>query len=179
MTGLVDLDAAAVAALVDEHHGAMRRLARLVGRDASDPGAAVSRAWAIALADPAAQAAGTSVRGWLLRLVLDELAVPAAPLEAPPLSPPGEFEDPDGRWAGWWRDGLPATPRPEHAAVEEALATMPAALAVMLVLRDVEGLGPEETGVVTGEPPARQLELLHHGRIVVRSALRAAPAAAP
>jgi DNA-directed RNA polymerase specialized sigma24 family protein len=178
MTPLVDLDAAAVAALVDEHHGAMRRLARLVG-GGSDSVEALRRAWAAALADPAAQPAGASVRGWLLGLVLDELAMPPPPAEAPPLAPPGEFEDPDGRWAGWWRDGLQATPRPEHAAVEEALAAVPAALAAMLVLRDVEGLGPEETAAVTGEPAARQLELLHHGRVAVRSELRAGPGTAP
>jgi DNA-directed RNA polymerase specialized sigma24 family protein len=174
-----DRGEAAVASLVDEHYGAMRRLARLVGRGGVDPGDAVGRAWAVALARPGEQPAETSVRGWLLRLVLDELAVPPPPAEAPQLAPPSDFEDPDGRWAGWWKDELPATPDPERELLERAVASIPAGLAAMLVLRDIEGVGADETAVLTGHEPDRQLVLLHYGRVAVRSALRAAREAGP
>jgi DNA-directed RNA polymerase specialized sigma24 family protein len=162
---------AEAAALVDEHHGAMLRLARLVGRD---PGAAdaVRRAWGAALARPDDRPTGASTRGWLLRLVLDELAVPTPPADTPPLAPPADFEAPDGRWAGWWRDGLSATPVPEHHALESALVSIPAGLAAILLLRDVEGLDPDETAVLTGHTAERQLVLLHHGRVSLRSVLR-------
>jgi DNA-directed RNA polymerase specialized sigma24 family protein len=159
------------AALVDEHHGAMRRLARLVGRGSGDA-SAVRRAWRVALARPDDRPAGASMRGWLLRLVLDELTVPAPPADAPPLAPAADFEAPHGRWAGWWRDGLPVTPTPDDRDLERALTSIPAGLAAILVLRDVEGLGPAEAAVLTGHSAERQLVLLHHGRVSLRSALR-------
>src|SRR3954453_10510078 len=70
--GRARMTSAEAAALVDEHHGAMRRLARLVGRGADDA-SAVRRAWGVALARPHDRPARASTRGWLLRLVLDEL----------------------------------------------------------------------------------------------------------
>ncbi len=161
-----------IGALVDEHHGAMSRLARLVGRDQA-AGEAVRRAWATALARPDEQPEGTSVRGWLLKLVIDELAVSPPPAELPAVAPPTDFEA-AGRWAGWWRDELPPTAEPERRLLERAVASIPAALAVMIVLRDVEGLGADETALLTGHAPERQLVLLHHGRAGVRTALRAA-----
>ena len=119
-----DRSEAAVAALVDEHQGAMSRLARLVGRD-RDAGGAVRRAWAAALARPGEQPEGTSVRGWLLTLVIDELELLPAPAELPLVAPAADFEEAGGRWAGWWKDDLPATPEPEPALLESALARIP------------------------------------------------------
>jgi DNA-directed RNA polymerase specialized sigma24 family protein len=169
---LGDRSEAAVAALVDQHQGAMSRLARLVGRDGA--GDAVRRAWATALARPDDQPAATSVRGWLLKLVIDELALAGLPAEPPPVAPPDEFEEADGRWAGWWKDDLPATPQPQRELLERAVASIPPVLAAILVLRDVEGIGADETARLTGYAPERQLALLHHGRTAVRTALRRA-----
>jgi DNA-directed RNA polymerase specialized sigma24 family protein len=112
------------------------------------------------------------VRGWLLKLVIDELELPPPPGEPPLVAPPADFEE-SGRWAGWWRDDLPATPESKRELLESALASIPAALAAILVLRDVEGIGADETALLTGDAPKRQLVLLHHGRAAVRNALRA------
>src|SRR5262245_18402219 len=157
--------------LVDAHHGAMRRLARLVGRGPGGPDDAVRRAWTVALARPDDRPTGASMRGWLLGLVLDELAVPGPRADPPPLAPPADFEAPDGRWAGWWRDALSATPMPEQHGFERALGSVPAGLAAILLLRDVEGLDPGEIAVLTGHTAESQLVLLHYGRVSVRSAL--------
>src|SRR5262245_24636404 len=162
----------AIAELVDEHLGAMSRLARLVGREQA-AGEAVRRARAAALGRPGEQPEGTSVRGWLLNLVIDELALSPPLPEPPAVAPAADFEG-AGRWAGWWRDDLPATPEPEPELLERAVASIPPGLAALLVLRDVEGLGADETALLTGHAAERQLALLHHGRAGVRTALRAA-----
>lgn len=173
-----DGDEATLTALVEEHYGAMRRLARLVGRDPATARDAVRAAWLNALARPDEQAPGTSLRGWLLRLVLRELAPAPPPATVAPAAPQHELESEDGRWAGWWKDGLPATPDPEREALEAALASLPPAVTAILVLRDVEGLRPAEVSALTGHSPETQLAFLHHGRSAVRNALRSVPEAA-
>src|SRR4051812_33970456 len=100
--------------MVDLHDGAMHRLARLGGRGEADgdgagvADAAVARAWSAALADAAGPPEGVGERAWLLGHVLEQLPPladhdPVSPL----VSAPEDFEDEHGRWAGWWRDGLP------------------------------------------------------------------------
>jgi DNA-directed RNA polymerase specialized sigma24 family protein len=170
-------DARSLAALVDEHYGAMHRLARLVGRGETNAGAAVRQAWQAALARPDEQPAGLGLRAFLLLLVLRELGSPEAPEQALPVAPPDDFEDDGGRWAGWWKDELPATPEPERAPVERALAAIPPGLTAVLVLRDVECLDPAEVEALLGHSNDRQVALLQHGRTAIRTALRTAGAA--
>ena len=158
--------------LVDEHYGSMHRLARLAG----DPAAAravVRAAWAKALAQP-----GTLTRTRLLGLVLAELEAPRPPAEGVPAAPAHELEADDSRWAGWWQDDLPATPDPADEALEAALASLPPGLAALLVLRDVERLEASEVEALLGYSAEEQLVFLQHGRSALRSALRAAEAAA-
>lgn len=166
-------DAAALAAVVDEHYGSLHRLARLVGRDSAAARAAVRSACRAAAEEPPA---GASRRGWLLRAVLLALAAPEPPREAAPAAAPADLEPAGSRWEGWWKDDLPATPEPEREAVEQALATLPPGLVALLVLRDVDGLDAAEVEVLLGHPPERQLAYLHHGRTALRNALRAAAA---
>jgi RNA polymerase sigma-70 factor (ECF subfamily) len=167
-----DRSETALAALVDEHLGAMSRLARLVGRDPESRDAP-RRAWAAALARPDERPEGTSARGWLLKLVLDQLGPPPPPVEPPPVAPPADFEETGSRWAGWWKDDLPATPAPEPELVQQAVASIPPGLAAIVVLHDVEGLPADELTSLTGLAAEDQLTLLHHGRVAVRTALRA------
>jgi DNA-directed RNA polymerase specialized sigma24 family protein len=174
-----DGDEAALSAVVDEHYGAMHRLARLVGRDEARAREAVRGAWLTALERPGEQRPGTSLRGWLLRLVLVELAATAPPEQAAPAAPEHELEPEGSRWAGWWKDDLPATPEPEREALEAAIASLPAALAAMLVLRDVEGLAAAEVEALFGHSPDRQIAFLQHGRTAVRNALRTSAGEAP
>jgi DNA-directed RNA polymerase specialized sigma24 family protein len=174
-----DGDEAALTALVDEHYGAMHRLARLVGRDAERARDAVRAAWLIALEHPDEQIAGTGLRGRLLRLVLIELAATEPPAKAEPAAAAHELEPEGSRWEGWWKDDLPPTPELEREALEAAIVSLPPALAAMLVLRDVEGLAPAEVEALFSHPPDGQIAFLQHGRTAVRNALRAAAGAAP
>lgn len=163
-------DAQAVAELIDEHYGAMHRLARLVGRDLENARHAVRAAWLAFLEGADSQA---SVRARLLQLVLQAVAAPEPPAEPQPVASPDDFEDPDGRWAGWWKDEQAATPRPDPERLDRILAAMPAGLTALLVLRDVEQLNPDEVETLLGHTPEQQLRLLHYARTAVRNALRA------
>jgi DNA-directed RNA polymerase specialized sigma24 family protein len=166
--GSSSLTPAEVTALVDEHYGAMHRLARLVGRDPSAAREAVRAAWLNALARP-----DEITRGRLVALVLTELAAPHPPERPAPAAAAHELEPEGNRWAGWWQDDLPETPDPEDEALEAAIASLPAGLAALLVLRDVEGLGAAEVETLLGHSPDRQLAFLQHARGAVRNALRA------
>lgn len=162
----------AIPALVDEHYGAMHRLARLVGGPPAAR-AVVRAAWANALAQPE-----MLTRAGLLGLVLAELEAPRPPAEGVPAAPAHEFEAEDSRWPGWWQDDLPATPDPADEALETALASLPPGLAALLVLRDVERLHAADVEALLGHSPEEQLVYLQHGRSALRNALRAAEAGA-
>jgi RNA polymerase sigma-70 factor (ECF subfamily) len=172
-------DEATLTILVEEHYGAMHRLARLVGRDPATARDAVRAAWLTALRRPPEQIPMTSLRGWLLQLVLLELAAPKPPQQAPPAAAANELEPEGSRWAGWWKDGLSATPEPEHEALEAAIASLPPGLAALLVLRDVEALEAAEVTALLGHSPDDQLAFLQHGLSAVRNALRASAEVAP
>ena len=93
--------------------------------------------------------------------------------EPQPVAPADDFEDPNGRWAGWWKDVQAKTPLPEVERLDRILATLPAGLTVLLALRDVERLPAEEVEAIVGRPPDEQLRLLQYAHAAVRSALRA------
>jgi DNA-directed RNA polymerase specialized sigma24 family protein len=167
---LIGADDAALGRLVDEHYGAMHRVARLVGRDPEQARDAVRAAWNTALRDGLPRT-GT-LRGGLLKLVLE--ALPPTPM--PPTEPVGaasDLEDPKGRWSGWWKDEQERTPPADADRLDAILATIAPRLAAALVLRDVERLDPGEVEEVLGYSVAEQVALLHEGRVAVRNALRA------
>jgi DNA-directed RNA polymerase specialized sigma24 family protein len=166
----VGADDAARGRLVDEHWGAMHRLARLVARDPEQARDAVRAAWETALAQGLQET--RTERGGLLELVLDALP-PTPPPPPEPAAPATDFEDPEGRWSGWWKDELARTPPLDAARLDAALATIAPRLAVVLVLRDVEGLDAGEVEALLGYSRAEQLALLHDGRVAIRNALRA------
>jgi DNA-directed RNA polymerase specialized sigma24 family protein len=172
------LTAADVSALVDEHYGAMHRLARLVGGDPARAREAVRAAWVAALERPADQVPGTSLRGRLLRLVLVELAATEPPAKAAPVAAAHELEPQGSRWEGWWKDDLPPTPDADDEGIEAAIASLPPGLAAMLVLRDVEGLPADEVEALFGYSRDVQVAFLQQGRAAVRNALRATAEAA-
>lgn len=166
-------DEVAIGRLIDEHYGAMHRLARLVRRDPDNAREAVRAAWRSALERPEGQPPGTTSRGWLLGLVLDAIAPPDPPEEGTPAASPDDLEDPNGRWAGWWKDDQAKTPSPEPKQLDATLATMPPALAALLILRDVERLSPDEVESLLGYVPDQQLLFLQYARTEVRNELRA------
>ncbi|MGZ4372384.1 MAG: RNA polymerase sigma factor [Gaiellaceae bacterium] len=166
-------DASALPPLVDEYYGSMHRLARLVGRHPDSARDAVRAAWVALIEAPDAQPPELSLRARLLRLVLEAVGARDAPMEPQPVGPVDDFEDPDGRWAGWWKDEQAKTPLPDAERLDRILATLPAGLTALLVLRDVERLPAQEVEAVVGRSPDEQLRLLQYARAAVRSALRA------
>ena len=166
-------DAKALALLVDEHSGSMHRLARLVGRRPEATRGAVRAAWLAVFETPDGEPPETTLRVRLLQLVLAAVGASDAPLAPQPIAPADDFEDPNGRWAGWWKDEQAKTPLPEAERLDRILAALPPGLTALLVLRDVEQLSAEEVEAVAGRPPDEQLRLLHYGRTAVRTALRA------
>ena len=158
--------------LIDAHWGSMYRLARLVG-DPASARATVRAAWAAAIDEADERPPELSMRGWLLGIVIERLepstTSPRDPL--PAAVSPGDLED--GRWAGHWKDGLPA-PAPAGAeAVETVLARLPAGVAAVVLLRDVERLREDEVARLLSRSPEEQRALLHEGRTGIRNLLEA------
>ena len=166
-------DEVAIGQVVDEHYGAMHRLARIVGRDPDNARQAVRTAWRAAFERSEEQPPEMSSRAWLLGLVVEAIASPDPPAEGAPAASPDDLEDPSGRWAGWWKDDLAKTPSPEPKQLDATLVTMPPALAALLVLRDVERLSPDEVEMVLGYAPDQQLLFLQYARTALRNELRA------
>jgi RNA polymerase sigma-70 factor (ECF subfamily) len=162
----------AFVALVDEHWGAMHRLARLLG----DPASArevVRSAWLDAL-ERGEQPASLSTRAWLLGLVVDRLRPGAAPNQRTPAVDPAEFFD--HRWRDHWRDDRPLPLNIDPDRLETALAGLPPGIAAVVLLRDAERLDGREVEAILNRPAEQQLALLHAGRTAIRAALaEAAP----
>jgi RNA polymerase sigma-70 factor (ECF subfamily) len=118
---------------------------------------------------------GLSFRAWLFRIAtnraLDHLRSRKRRPELP-LDPP---DDDDVTWAE------PAAPGPDLtqlagdrealAAVETALASLPAEQRTALLLRDVEGFPYEEIAVITSVEIGTVKSRIHRGRLAVRNVL--------
>jgi RNA polymerase sigma-70 factor (ECF subfamily) len=80
---------------------------------------------------------------------------------------------PSGAWAAppepWPEERLLAAETLEQ--VERAIATLPARQQEVIVLRDLEGWGPEEVAAALDLTPGNERVLLHRARSKVRSAL--------
>src|SRR4051812_50081613 len=108
------MEGAALAALVDEHGGALYRFARLVGRrPRADVAATVGRAWSEAAPRLDDRPAGITVRGWLLLFIVRQLDGASSQAIGGELAggPASEVEGPGGRWGGWGEDGVGPAPR--------------------------------------------------------------------
>ncbi len=95
---------------------------------------------------------------------------------------PGRFQGADGEYPGHWSSvGAPARwagdperrllDREARALVEAALDRLPERQRITVTLRDVVGLGAEETCRMLGVTAQNQRVLLHRGRAAVRDAL--------
>ncbi len=165
----VGADDAAIGRLVDDHYGAMHRLARLVARDPDTATDAVRAAWSAVVQSGAP---APPARPALLGLVLAALP-PTPPAPPQPAASADDFEDPEGRWAGWWKDEQAATPPLDGDRLDLILAVIPPRLTAVLLLRDVEALDAAQVETLLGLSPDEQLALLHDGRVAVRNAARA------
>jgi DNA-directed RNA polymerase specialized sigma24 family protein len=159
-------------ALVDRWYGSSVRLARLLGADEITARAGTHDAW-LATIDHLGEL-DVPPHLVVLRATVESLATRFEAGETEPTLDPERFEARGDRWEGWWRDDRTPTSwerSPADDALERALASLDPASAVVVALRDVEGLAPEEVEVVVELTPADQQALLHRGRAAVWEAL--------
>lgn len=82
---------------------------------------------------------------------------------------PGHWSRPPRSWEGEPEERLDSAET--LAVLERAVATLPPAQRSVLVLRDVQGVGPAETAALLGLSDGNQRVLLHRARAKVRRAL--------
>jgi DNA-directed RNA polymerase specialized sigma24 family protein len=159
----------AFAALVDRWYGSTVRLARLLARDEATARRAARDAWLTVIADR-----DEVTHLGVLRATVESAAVHVAARAVEPVVDPERFEADGHRWAGWWTEA--GTPQeregtPADREVTRALAALEPASAVVVALRDVERLSPEEVQRVLDITPTDQRGFLAQGRAHVWEAL--------
>jgi RNA polymerase sigma-70 factor, ECF subfamily len=184
-------DERAFSRLVDLHHASMVRVARLhVGTEAAAEEVA-QEAWLGVLHGLDRFEGRCSLKGWIFSIVVncarsrgarDKRMVPMSSLAQDDEG--GASVDQDRfldaghpRWPGHWAQPPEAWGEDELVsretldAVAAAMATLPPMQRAVMTMRDVEGLGSDETCQVLGVSAANQRVLLHRARSKVRKAL--------
>jgi RNA polymerase sigma-70 factor, ECF subfamily len=191
--GLRARDEAVFALLVREYGASMLRVARLYVRDRQVAEEVVQDAWVGVLNGIARFEGRSSLKTWLFR-ILTNTAKTRALREgrSVPFSALGReqgadravdadrFLGPDDRYPGYW--GL--APARWSGAPEERLVAsetleligaeidkLPAAQAVVIAMRDIEGFASDEVCSALGISETNQRVLLHRARAAVRRAL--------
>jgi RNA polymerase sigma-70 factor (ECF subfamily) len=183
-------DEATFALLVGRYSGAMLRLAQLYVRSRAVAEEVVQEAWIAVLNGIARFEGRSSLKTWIFRIVANMAKTRAAkegrsvPFSAfgpdEPSVDPERFRGPEDRYPGHWVT-FPSSwaGEPEErllasetlALVENAIAELPPAQAVVIAMRDVEGLGADEVCDTLEISEGNQRVLLHRARSKVRRAL--------
>jgi len=186
-------DEAAFADVVDRWSPAMLRLARLHVPSHGVAEEVVQETWLAVVRGLERFEGRASLRSWVFSILLNRArslgtrerrVLPFASLRErwsdrdDPGVPPERFQGPHDDRPGWW--AVPPARWDPHAQLEtaEAIAALQTAIAALparqreaLVLRDVLGLSPEEAASVLGVSDGNQRVLLHRARSRVRTAL--------
>jgi RNA polymerase sigma-70 factor (ECF subfamily) len=167
----------AFAALMQRGNQRLFRIARAVVRDEGEAEDVLQEAYVRAFAGLASFRGEASIFTWLTRIVLNEahgrlrkrrVTVELVAVEAAQTEPgrvlvfPGA-EDPE-------RDAARAEVR---RLLERAIDNLPESFRVVFVMRDVEGLSIEETGMALGVKPQTVKTRLHRARRQLREGLDA------
>jgi RNA polymerase sigma-70 factor, ECF subfamily len=187
-------DERAFAALVEQHGGAMLRIARLYVRDRAVAEEVVQEAWLGVLRGLERFEGRSSLRTWLFRIVSnlaktrgvrESRSIPFSALagdeveDEGPSVPPERFRGPEDRWSGHWASPPEEWGRPEHellaaetrAVIARAIDVLPDVQRQVITLRDVEGWSSEEVCNALDLSETNQRVLLHRARTRVRHAL--------
>ena len=188
-------DEAAFAALVDQYHATLTRLAMLYVRDRAVAEDVVQEGWLGLLRGLDTFEGRASLKTWLSRIVVNRArtravregrsvafsALARAEIDmVDPAVDPSRFRDPgDARWPGHWRLPPAAEDLPEQRMlaaeltdrVREALDELPAAQRQVVSLRDIDGWTAAEVCQALDLSEGNQRVLLHRGRSKVRAAL--------
>jgi RNA polymerase sigma-70 factor (ECF subfamily) len=175
-------DEDAFKALVDRHHASMVRLARSHVRSDAVAEEVAQEAWLGLLRGLEGFEGRSSLRTWLLRIVVNR-AISTGIRERVHLPVrDGELEDEQGRFSqdGWWvtppahwaDEALDRIVAPQLAGrIKEFIRELPDAQQAVVTLRDVEGLSSEQVCSILGISEGNQRVLLHRGRSRLRSRL--------
>ncbi len=194
MVALRARDEAAFRTLVARHHRSLKSLARSFGATEAVAEEIVQETWVAALRGLDRFEARSSLKTWLFGILKNQArrraqserrSVPFSALAtgeddaANPVVGSSRFQGPDGCWPGHWA----TPPRPWEdpprrlAALEArdqiraAIAALPPRQRMVVALRDVEGLEPEEVCGLLEISEANQRVLLHRGRAQIRNVL--------
>lgn len=190
-------DEAAFRELVGRYQGRLTRLARSFCRNEAVIEEAVQETWLAVIKGIKGFEGRAPLQSWIFSILVNharklavreqkhahvgqEYATAGTPVEVaeagderePGMSPRGKWENPPTPW------GLE---NPESAllsqetlrVIERALEAMPEAQRRVVLLRDVEGLPPEDVCNILGVSGTNERVLLHRGRARVRRALDA------
>jgi RNA polymerase sigma-70 factor (ECF subfamily) len=180
-------DKAAFAALVQELHGSLVRVAMMFVKSRATAEEIAQDTWGNVLASLDRFEGRSSLRTWIFRICTnraktmagrDSRSTPFSELEEPGEAPldPSRFNA-AGMWADppdAWTDDTPERVLDRAEAVKEiqrTLAEMPAMQRAVLTLRDVQGLESVEVCNVLELSESNQRVLLHRARSRVRRAL--------
>lgn len=186
---------AAFVALLDRHHGALLRLARVWVADPAAAEEVVQETWLAVLQGIDRFAGRSSLKTWIVgilanqakrRAVRDKRSVPFSALARAAGDDGGPAVAPDrfvpagdvgaGRWAAAphpWSDAPEARllAVEARARIVAAIDALPPNHRTVILLRDVEGLDAAEACNVLGISATNQRVLLHRARSRIRAAL--------
>ncbi len=184
-------DESAFSRLVDLHHASMVRVARLYVDTIAAAEDVAQEAWLGVLQGLARFEGRCTLKGWIFAIVAncaksrgarDKRTVPLSSLAqddegGASVEPDRFLEDNHPRWPGHWSqppepwDADELVSRETLEAIASAMEKLPPMQRAVMTMRDVEGLGSDETCQVLGISEANQRVLLHRARSKVRKAL--------
>jgi RNA polymerase sigma-70 factor (ECF subfamily) len=192
---LRDGDEAAFTTIVDGYHAAMLRVARGFVHDHATAEEVVQDAWIGVLKGLAAFEGRSSLRSWILAIVVNRAKTKAVrearstPFSAlaleeasgtQPSVEPDRFRGPDSEWPGGWAEPpRPWAENPEALLLqgetmgylERALEELPPAQRSVITLRDFAGYDAQAICNVLGISETNMRVLLHRARSKIRGQL--------
>ena len=190
LDGLRAGDEAVFAALVGRYGGSMLRVAQLYVRSRAIAEEVVQDAWIGVLNGSSRFEGRSSLKTWIFRIVTNRAktralkegrSIPFSDLGPDERSvEPERFRGPEDRYPGHWTThpsswaGVPEErllASETLALVENAIAELPSAQAIVITMRDVEGFDAAEVCDALDISESNQRVLLHRARSKVRRAL--------
>ena len=185
-------DERAFEALVSEYYGTMIAVAQTYVRTRAVAEEVVQETWLAVLKGLDRFEGRASLKTWVLRIVVniaktrgvreartvpysslvpegDEPAVEPERFRGPGEGFPGHWRSYPGDWHGLPEDAL--LQRETLAVAMRAIEQLPPAQRTVIVMRDIQGCGPEEVCAVLDVSDGNQRVLLHRARSRVRAAL--------
>lgn len=173
--------------LVRSLHSTMLSLARTFVKSRATAEEVVQDTWLAVITGLPGFEGRSTLKSWIIGILVNKARTRGARdgrivsfsdlgVEGDPAVDPDRFKS-NGMWAdppGAWLDITPeriVAGRQMLEHVWAALETLPPAQRSVIILREVEGLGPEEACLILGVSEANQRVLLHRGRSRIRHAL--------